>query len=105
LLDPSRQRIVHVDVDPRNAGWAYPVELAITGDVADFLQMLAGLPIGQSERAGRLEAIAANNRAHQFGVLPATSAASGSLHYADVVRVLDRLLSPSDMLVIDAGTN
>ncbi len=105
LIDPARQRIVQVDVDPRHAGWVYPVELGVTGDVADVLAMLLELPLGEEARAARLAAVDANNREHGFGVLPQSVAASGSLHYADIVRALDRTLTPQDMLVLDAGNN
>lgn len=105
LIDPRRQRLAQVDVDPRHAGWVYPVELAVTGDVADVLQALQPQPLGQARRAERLAGIATNNAEHGFGVLPPTVAAEGTLHYADLVRVLDRMLTPQDMLVLDAGNN
>lgn len=105
LIDPGRQTIAQVDIDARHAGWVYPVDLAITGDVADVLEALCGMPLGQSKKAARLAAIADNNEEHGFGVLPATVAASGTLHNADIVRVLDRVLTPDDMLVLDAGNN
>lgn len=105
LLDPTRQRIVHVDVDARHAGWVVPVELAITGDVGDVLRLLATQDLGAAQRPQRLEAIAANNAEHGFGVLPPSVAAAGTLHYADIVRMLDRTLTPEDMLVLDAGNN
>src|SRR3546814_111515 len=104
LIDPARQRIIQVDVDPRNAGWVYPVDIAITGDVGDVLEMLSGQNLGQDKRAARLSAINANNIEHSFGVLPQTVAADSTLHYADIVRVLDKVLSPSDLLVLDAGS-
>ena len=34
---------------------------------------------------------------------PNTVAATGTLHNADIVRVLDQVLTPADMLVLDAG--
>jgi len=105
LIDPARQKIVQVDIDPRNAGWVYPVDLAITGDVTDVLKALSKLPLGQAQRAAREAVIEANNREHGFGVLPATVAASGTLHLADIVRMLDRSLTPQDMLTLDAGSN
>ena len=105
LIDPGRQRIVQVDVDPRHAGWVLPVTLAITGDVGDVLAMLGPHDLGEARREPRLAAIAANNAAHGFGVLPTIAAADGTLHYADLVRVLDRVLAPEDMLVLDAGNN
>jgi acetolactate synthase-1/2/3 large subunit len=73
MIDPNRQRIVHVDVDPRHAGWVVPVELAITGDVADVLQMLQAHDLGEAQRDRRVAAIAANNAEHGFGVLPGSS--------------------------------
>jgi acetolactate synthase-1/2/3 large subunit len=105
MIDPTRQRIVHVDVDARHAGWVVPVELAITGDVGDVLQLLTAQDLGEARRAERVAAIAANNAEHGFGVLPPVVAADGTLHYADIVRVLDRSLTPDDMLVLDAGNN
>ncbi len=103
LIDPSRQTIVQIDIDPRNAGWVYPVDLAIQGDVAQALEALAAHDLGAGRQ--RLADIAENNRVHGFGELPATLAVSGMLHNSDIVRALDRILTPSDMLVLDAGTN
>lgn len=105
LIDPARQTIVQVDVDPRHAGWVYPVDQAVTGDAADVLRALAAHDLGEASRDARLAAIAANNREHGFGVLPPSVAADGTLHYADIVRVLDRTLCADDMLVLDAGNN
>jgi acetolactate synthase-1/2/3 large subunit len=105
LIDPNRQKIVQVDVDPRHAGWVYPVDEAVTGDAAEVLERLEGLELGQARRTARLAAIEANNRSHGFGVLPETAVAPGTLHFADIIRALDRVLSPQDMLVLDAGNN
>jgi len=105
MIDPKRQRIVHVDVDARHAGWVVPVELALTGDVGDVLAMLAEHDLGADRREARLAAIANHHTEFGFGVLPPVVAAEGTLHYADIVRVLDRTLTPQDMLVLDAGNN
>lgn len=102
-IDPNRQTIVQIDIDPRNAGWVYPVDMAIEGDVAQALRALKTMDLG--EPGERLTAIAQNNREHAFGVLPPTVAAAGTLHNADIVRVLDRVLTPNDMLSLDAGNN
>src|SRR5262245_19284395 len=39
LIDPSRQTLLQIDVEPKNASWAFPCDIAIIGD--------AGLAIGQ----------------------------------------------------------
>lgn len=103
IIDPNRQTIVQIDIDPRHAGWVYPVDMAIEGDVCQALRALHTMALG--DPAERLSAIAQNNREHAFGVLPSTVAADGTLHNADIVRVLDRVLTPSDMLSLDAGNN
>ncbi|ABM60209.1 thiamine pyrophosphate-binding protein [Verminephrobacter eiseniae] len=105
LIEPGRQRIAHVDIDARHAGWVYPVDHALTGDAADVLEMLADKCLGEENKQARLGKIAQNNQEHGFGVMPPTEAASGTLHYADMVRVLDRVLTPQDMLVLDAGNS
>lgn len=105
LINPGRQKIAQVDIDPRHAGWVYPVDLAITGDAADVLEMLRTLPMGADKSKQRLKAVADNNAEHGFGVIPNSVAASGTLHFADVTTALDRILTPSDMLVLDAGNN
>ena len=33
FIDVNRQRIIQIDIDPRNVGWTYPVALSLVGDV------------------------------------------------------------------------
>lgn len=105
FLDPSRQTIVQVDVDPRNSGWVYPVKLSITGDVADVLQMISDRDLGAAKAAQRTAWIAKNNETHRYGVIDTYTAASGTLHNTDIVRALEQHLTPDHMLTLDAGNN
>jgi len=105
LMRPGDQRIVQVDIDPRNAGWVVPVDLAVTADAADVLAALDERDLGVARRTERLEGIRERNAASGFGVLPPTQSAPGTLHYSDIVSALDRFLTPNDMLTLDAGTN
>lgn len=104
-IRPGEQRVVQVDVDPRNAGWVVPVDLAITADAADVLAALAEHDLGIEHRTQRVAAIESRNRASGFGTIPPTQSAGGMLHLADVVRALDRFLTPDDLLTLDAGSN
>jgi len=105
LIRPGKQRIAQVDVDPRNAGWVVPVDLAMTADAADVLAALEPLDLGVSRRAERQDAITVRNAATGFGILPAMRATSGTLHFADIVGALDKFLCADDMLTLDAGSN
>lgn len=105
LIRPGEQTIVQIDVDPRNAGWVYPVDLAITGDAGDVIAGLTQLDVGQSKATARLGSLADLRKATGFDTLPATSSAQGSVHHGDLVRGLQSFLGPDDLIALDAGAN
>ena len=105
LIRPGEQRIVQVDIDPRNAGWVYPVDLAITGDVVDVLAMLEGRDLGAAQRAARLAHVAALQQKTGFHKLPVTTSAQGSVHHADIIRGLQSFIGADDLIALDAGAN
>lgn len=105
MVRPGEQTLVQVDIDPRNAGWVYPVDLAITGDAAEVLDMLAQHAIGTGQRTARLSALAELKESNGYGTLPEIPSRPGTVHYADIMRGLDAFLTPDDLLTLDAGTN
>ncbi len=105
LIRPGDQALAQVDVDPRNAGWVYPVDLAITGDAGDVLAMLAEFGLDPATAAARLERLRGIKQANGYFDLPDLPAAQGSLHHADVVRGLQEFIGPDDLLTLDAGSN
>ena len=40
LIDPERQALIQIDVEPRNAAWTFPVEHVLVGDAKVVLQQL-----------------------------------------------------------------
>ena len=104
-MRPGEQRIIQVDIDPRNAGWVLPVDLAVAGDATEVLRALHGSDLGEALREERLERIAERNVAAGFGEIPDLPAAPGTLGFADLIRCLDAFLTPEDMLTLDAGSN
>ena len=56
MIRPGDQKLIQVDIDPRNAGWVYPVDLAITGDVKDVISMMEETGLASIERENRLNA-------------------------------------------------
>lgn len=105
FIRPQEQKLIQVDVDPRNSGWVYPVEFSIQSDSSDFLEALANHDLGHSERESRLQSVAQNNEEHGYGCLPEFSARHGALHSAEVVECLDQHLTSDDLLTLDAGNN
>ena len=37
MINPDRQKIIQIDIDPHNLGWNYPVDLPLCGDAYAFL--------------------------------------------------------------------
>ncbi len=106
MIRPGEQKIVQVDIDPRNAGWVVPVDLAISGDVGDVLALLEKTkPASRQLVDQRLAAIKAIKRDTGYDRPPRYSAAPGSVHFTDIVATLQGFLGADDMLTLDAGAN
>jgi acetolactate synthase-1/2/3 large subunit len=105
MIRPGDQTLVQVDIDPRHAGWVFPVDLAITGDVADVVAALDGTTVDAARRQARLAALAALKEETGYGVLPEYETAPGTVHPVDIVRALQGFLGADDLLTLDAGAN
>jgi acetolactate synthase-1/2/3 large subunit len=105
LIRPGDQTLVQIDVDPRNAGWVYPVDLAITGDAGDVVAMLAEHGLSDRSREARVAALMDGKTRNGYFELPVLAAAQGTVHHADVIRALQPFLDQDDLLALDAGSN
>lgn len=105
MIRPGDQTLVQIDVDPRNAGWVYPVDLAITADAADALGVLAEIGLGTKDTEKRLAGIAKVQKANGYGEFPELTARQGSVHPVDIVKALQAFIGPDDYLTLDAGAN
>ena len=110
LIDPSRQRIIQLDIDPRNAGWPYPVEIGLIGDLRIVLRgiieavarRMGGEGLSSAEK--RMEALKERKQAEGFFEEPDTSNASPILPKR-LVCELNGVVGPSAILTLDAGNN
>ena len=106
MIRPGEQTIIQVDIDPLQAGWVVPVDMALTADVAEVTGLLAeGKPHDPALIGKRTEVIARIKRENDYGVLPEIPTLPGTLHYADIMRGLQGFLTDDDLLTLDAGTN
>ncbi len=106
MIRPGEQTIVQVDQDPLHAGWAVPVDHAVTGDVAEVAGLLAAAAPHDATLVSRRKAsIARIKQDNDYGVLPEFPTRPGTVHYADIMRGLQSFLTDDDLLTLDAGTN
>jgi len=110
LIDPSRQTIIQLDIDPRNAGWTYPVEIALIGDLKPVLQ---GLLEVIKERDGkgflptekRTEALSKRKQVEDFFEAPELYSNTFPILPQRLVNELHEVVTPSTILTLDAGNN
>ena len=71
LIDPRRQTLIQVDVEPKNAGWSFPCDHTVVGDASLVLAQLhdavsqAGAP-SEEDRAARKAELDATRREQGF---------------------------------------
>ncbi|MCC7363659.1 MAG: thiamine pyrophosphate-binding protein [Dehalococcoidia bacterium] len=102
LLDPVRQVLVQIDVDPLNASWTQPAAHALVGDAR---QTLAALRTRLEEASGGgTERVAAARKA--LGFATAHVEAGGSpVRARGAVAVLSDALPGDAIVTCDAGEN
>ncbi|MFH2132703.1 MAG: thiamine pyrophosphate-binding protein [bacterium] len=105
MIRPGDQKIVQIDINPLNAGWVYPVDLAITGDVRDVITALAAQNLSAAGREKRMASISQLKESTHYDRPPSLEAAAGFMHYTDVVAAIQNFLGPDDILTLDAGNN
>lgn len=105
LVRPHEQKLVQVDVDPRSAGWVYPVDLAITADVGDVIAMLEKRGLSDARSGARLASIRELKDKYAYDAPQGHTPSLGTVAFIDIVRHLQGFLDKDDILTIDAGTS
>ena len=110
LIDPTRQTLVQIDVEPKNASWTFPSDTVVVGDAALALAQIAdalraaGAP-GADGVAGRKAALDAARAEHGFFQNPGYTADDQPIMPQ---RVFKELLAATDddaLFTCDAGEN
>ncbi len=110
VFNPRGQRIIQIDIDDRNAGWTFPIELGLIGDAGSILGQLV-------EASGEAAATTAANRTEWAGALPNRKRDQGFYEEAGldtdsapalpqrVVRLLQENMPADTIYSLDAGNN
>ena len=110
IFDPRRQRIIQIDIDDRNAGWTFPVELGLIGDAGSILELLveASREAAQASASARGEwtqGLEQRKQQHAFYEDPELHRESSPVTPQRLVAVLQETLDPSAVFALDAGNN
>ena len=110
IFGPNRQRIIQIDIDERNAGWSFPVELGLIGDAKVILGQLvdaseAAAPGNAANRKDWTESLASRRDAGGFYDQPEMHVDSSPVTPQRLVAQLQATMDPSTIFALDAGNN
>jgi acetolactate synthase-1/2/3 large subunit len=110
VFDPRRQHIIQIDIDARNAGWTFPVELGLVGDAAAILSQLVDASQGVASqtaavRRGWTDSLPQRKQELAFFNDPAMHEDSSPVTPQRLVALLQKTLAPDTIFALDAGNN
>ncbi len=110
IFNPNRQRIIQIDIDERNAGWSFPVELGLIGDAGVILGQLVEAsrdtaPDSAARRKEWTDSLAGRRDADGFYDQPEMHEDSSPVTPQRLVAQLQATMDPSTIFALDAGNN
>lgn len=110
LIDPSRQKIIQIDIDPRNTGWNFPVALGLIGDlkivlgqISDMVRRQEGGRTARTEE--RLQALEIRKKEEHFFQAEELHSDASPLLPQRIVREIEEAVGASTIITLDAGNN
>ncbi|MBW1709232.1 MAG: thiamine pyrophosphate-binding protein [Deltaproteobacteria bacterium] len=108
FIDPERQKIIQIDIEPLNTGWTFPLEIGITSELKLALSAICdsiknkSIPYDVKERVEKLQ-----TRKAEANFFNEEFLFSDSVPIAPerVVKELNDQIGPDDIIVLDAGNN
>lgn len=110
LLNPERQRIIQIDIEPRNAGWTVPVEMGLIGSakpvLAQILQVAKETPRIPGDRENEVLLLAQRKEELRFfDDSPGLHSDQSPVLPQRLVRLMQENVDPSTLITLDAGNN
>jgi acetolactate synthase-1/2/3 large subunit len=110
LLDPQRQILIQIDIEPKNVGWTFPCEHALIGDARVALSQITeairvlGNP-SQETLTSRIERVAEGRR--KYGFFNAREFVSDEVPILPqrIIAEIHKAVSDDALIICDAGEN
>lgn len=110
LLDPQRQILIQVDIEPRNVSWTFPCEHAVTGDASVALSQITeavrvlGSPPHEPVASGK-ERVAKARKRHGFFNAPEFASDELPMLPQRIIAEIRKAVSDDAIIACDAGEN
>jgi acetolactate synthase-1/2/3 large subunit len=110
LLDPQRQRMIQIDVEPKNTSWTFPCDHVIIGDAYRVLSQLTRAlrdrgGLSQEMLNSRREKIAEGRRKYGFFNPPGFDSDEVPILPQRIIAEIHKAISENAFIACDAGEN
>ena len=109
IFDPNKQRIIQIDIDERNAGWSFPVELGLIGDAKVILeQIVEASDMAAPDNSGRqvwTDSMPVRRETGGYHDQPEMHEDSSPIKPQRLIAQLQATMDPSTIYTLDAGNN
>ena len=109
IFDPNKQRIIQIDIDERNAGWSFPVELGLIGDAKVILEQMVEASnvasLDNSKRQPWADSMPSRREAGGYHDQPEMHDESSPVKPQRLIAQLQATMDPSTIYTLDAGNN
>ncbi|MBN1572532.1 MAG: thiamine pyrophosphate-binding protein [Deltaproteobacteria bacterium] len=108
FINPEKQKIVQIDIEPLNVAWTYPVNVGITSDARFALSKIVekirenGAKIDVAKRIEEVKKFKSENGYFAHDLLTSEET---PISPARVVNDVDKLVKEDDIVVLDTGNN
>ncbi len=110
VFDPLRQKIIQIDIDDRNAGWTFPVDLGLIGDAGSILTQLVDAsrdvaPNSAASRQDWTDGLPQRKQDLSFYDDPEMHRDSSPVTPQRLVAVMNQCMPADTVFALDAGNN
>jgi acetolactate synthase-1/2/3 large subunit len=105
LIDPRRQTLIQIDVEPRNAGWTFPIDHPLVGDAATVLGKLVEELSDIDRKQEGIDRVARLRGEFGYFEHPAYDSDDNPINVMRLIGELRRNLPENAILTTDAGEN
>jgi acetolactate synthase-1/2/3 large subunit len=110
FIDVENQKLLHIDIDPRNAAWTYPATLGATSDAKLGLRAIINSIKAKNIQIDVQKRILAilelkDNPENEFFTNKWYDSIKVPIEPERIVKELNELIREEDLLVLDAGNN
>jgi len=107
LINPENQKILHIDIDPRNVGWTFPVDIGLIGDAKIILKQLNSLVGNQFEKIAksRQEYIESRKLEENYFSDPESYSNDEPIRPERLLNEINKATEEDAIIALDAGNN